>query len=239
MPRLDVHLVAFDLGGTTLQDRGDVGAALKRALADHEVELAPTELDDLRGRSKRDAIRRVLLARSSDQPSAALERRAEAVHAAFETHLLDRLRSAAPVPGARATFDWLQKRGIKIALMTGFERRLTAAILERLGWHEGVLDAVVCADDVAVGRPAPYLLFRAMEVARALRVRQVMAVGDTEADLLAAANGGIGYPVGVLSGAHSRERLARRPHLTLLPSVADLPDLWEAAGRLSRRRRSS
>ena len=89
-----------------------------------------------------------------------------------------------------------------------------------------MVDAVVCGDDVRQGRPAPYLIFRAMEAAGATDVRHVMNVGDTELDLRAGWNAGVGWNVGVLSGAHPRERLQKAPHTHLIASVAALPELW-------------
>ena len=86
--------------------------------------------------------------------------------------------------------------------------------------------AVICGDDVKQGRPAPYMIFRAMEAAGTVNVRHVLNVGDTISDLQAAHNAGVGFSVGVLSGAHTREQLAREPHTCLIESVADLTGLW-------------
>ena len=212
-----------------MKDHGEVASAFHHALESHGVSSEPDAFDVLRGRSKRDAIRRLLLAERGDEPSAVLESRVEAVHASFGASLTDLLRATGPTPvdGADDTFRWLRERAIKIALTTGFERSITMPLLDRLGWEAHAFDAVVCADDVAVGRPASFLIFRAMESARAVRVGHVMAVGDTESDLLAAANARTGYSVAVLSGAHRRARLERRPHTAILDSVAALPSLWD------------
>ena len=76
------------------------------------------------------------------------------------------------------------------------------------------------------GRPAPYLIHRAMEAAGATSVHRVMNGGDTELDLRAGWNAGVAWNVGVTSGAHDRERLERAPHTHLLDSVEHLPSLW-------------
>ena len=52
-------------------------------------------------------------------------------------------------------------------------------------WNEDLVNAVVCGDDVAQGRPAPYLIFRAMEKSGVTSVHQVTNVGDTVLDLQA------------------------------------------------------
>jgi phosphoglycolate phosphatase-like HAD superfamily hydrolase len=48
-------------------------------------------------------------------------------------------------------------------------------------------------------------------------------VGDTTADLQAAYRAGVGYAVGVLSGAHTEEMLREAPHDAIIRSVAELP----------------
>ena len=56
----------------------------------------------------------------------------------------------------------------------------------------------------------------------------VANVGDTTLDLEAAANAGVGWNIGVLSGAHTREALERAPHTHIVASVVDVPDLLGA-----------
>lgn len=121
----------------------------------------------------------------------------------------------------------LRERGVRIAANTGFDRETTAMLLDALGWGGDFFDAVVCGDDVVLGRPAPDLIFRAMESAGACDVHRVANVGDTALDLLAGHDAGVRWNVGVLSGAHDRSQLEEAPHTHLLPSVAELPSLWD------------
>jgi phosphonatase-like hydrolase len=110
-----------------------------------------------------------------------------------------------------------------VALTTGFDRDVTALLLTALRWDRDVVDAVVCGDDVRQGRPAPYLLFHAMEATGVANVRQVANVGDTTLDLSAAQNAGVRWSIGVLTGAHERARLESAPHTHIVASVADVP----------------
>ncbi|MFZ1910218.1 MAG: HAD family hydrolase, partial [Burkholderiales bacterium] len=50
-----------------------------------------------------------------------------------------------------------------------------------------------------------------------------LCAGDTDNDLQAGANAGVGANLGVLSGAHDRARLEKAPHDALLASAALLP----------------
>ena len=130
----------------------------------------------------------------------------------------------APVAGAAEVIATCRARSVKVALNTGFDRDLSAHVLTLLGWHDRV-DAVVCGDDVAAGRPAPYLIFHAMEATGVIDVATVANVGDTVLDLGAGAHAGVRWNIGVWSGAHDRATLAAGPHTHLCASVADVPAL--------------
>ncbi len=126
----------------------------------------------------------------------------------------------------------LRAAGVKVALTTGFARDVADPLLATLGWQEGdeLVDVMVCVDEVAAGRPAPYLIFRAMERTGTQRVDRVLAAGDTVVDLEAGTNAGAAAVVGVGTGKLSLEDLAVHPHTHLIDSVADLPALVGSLG---------
>lgn len=216
-------LVVFDMAGTTIEDAGQVPEAFTAVLLGHGIAITASELNALRGASKRDAIRHFV----AMQSPADVERRTDAIFNAFREHLCGLFRAGGvkPVDGAAATFAWLRGHGAKVALNTGFDRTITDLILAAVGW-QSALDAVVCGDDVAQGRPAPDLIFKAMAKTAVADARRVMAVGDTVLDLRAGRNAGAGWVVGVLSGAHRRAQLEAEPHDHLIASVAELPALF-------------
>jgi phosphonatase-like hydrolase len=215
-------LVVFDLGGTTVEDRGQVPAAFTAALAEHGIAVSAEMLASVRGASKRQAIERLV----PDAPGRGA--RAEAAFASFQRHLADRYsETVRPVPGAEDAFRWLKAQQVRVALSTGFDRATTALLLAALHWSHGVADAVICGDDVSEGRPAPFMIFRAMEATGIYRVDRVANVGDTVLDLEAGRNAGVRWNVGVLSGAHGRDRLERAPHTQLVPDVRHLRRLFE------------
>lgn len=223
VPIHEVELVVMDMAGTTVHDGGEVPAAFRSALAAHGVAVTDEELAGVRGASKREVIGTLITRHQPD----ALSSLTEEVYAEFRAALAERYAAGVrAVEGAEEVFDWLRRRGVRVALNTGFDRTITDLLLDALGWREGVVDAVVCGDEVREGRPAPYLIFRAMEATGAASVHRVMNVGDTELDLRAGWNAGVAWNVGVLSGAHPRERLERAPHTHLIESVASLPALW-------------
>jgi phosphonatase-like hydrolase len=217
--RSALRLVVFDLAGTTVRvDGQQIARAFETALAAHGVTVTPEQISAVRGASKREAIAR-LLGGGPEQQS-----RANDAYAMFRADLGRACRDGhvEAMGGSVALFQELRARGVRVALNTGFDRELTDTLLASLGWSNGIVDAVVCADDVRSGRPAPYLIFRAIEATGVTAVREVANVGDTVLDLQAGFNAGVGWNIGVLSGAHDRGRLEQAPHTHIVESVADL-----------------
>ncbi len=112
----------------------------------------------------------------------------------------------------------IEDRGIRVTLNTGFDRDITTLLLSHLGWNY----PCVCGDDVTNGRPAPDLIRKAMAIHGIEDPRTVANVGDTALDLQAGANAGVGWNIGVLSGAHTRQQLEQSPHTALVESVREL-----------------
>jgi phosphonatase-like hydrolase len=222
----ELKLVVFDLAGTTVKDRGQVSGAFTAALNEHDIKITPEQLSSVRGSSKRQAV----LSFIPEGPER--ERRAELIYASFREHLAERYRveGIEPMDGAEQVFRWLRGQGVRVALNTGFDRDITGLLLKALRWNEEELvDAVVCGDEVRQGRPAPYLIFHAMEATATTSVQGVANVGDTVLDLKAGHNACVRWNVGVLSGAHHRQLLEQAPHTHLLQSITELPQLWHAA----------
>jgi phosphonatase-like hydrolase len=219
-----IKLVVFDLGGTTLEDKGLISSVLPSTLREYGIDVSQDDLHPWRGANKSDMIRRLVAA---DKKGRSLS--PDGVYGAYRQSLLAVIgeQCVLPVPGVEAAFSCLRRADIRIALTTGFDRAVVNAILERLGWDGGVVEAIVSADDVAIGRPAPFMVFRAMEKARVLDVRCVVQVGDTVNDLLAGWNAGIAGNIGVLTGAHKWRELARAPHTHILSTAAEVPSLLD------------
>jgi phosphonatase-like hydrolase len=216
-----IKLVVFDLAGTTIKDSGHVAAAFVTALGEHDIRVSDDQLASVRGGSKREAIARLIPEgpEHTRQANAIYESFRRHLRAAFDTHGVD------AVEGAAALFRQLRNQSIRVALNTGFDRDVTQLIVQALRWDAQTVDAVICGDEVRQGRPAPYLIFHAMEATGVTAVDEVANVGDTALDLHAGHNAGVRWNIGVLTGAHDRATLTRAPHTHLLESVRELPSL--------------
>lgn len=221
-----IRLAAFDIAGTTVNDHGHVYQALESAVRENNVDVRPADLQAWMGTDKVEAIHALL----SLGGHPADEHTVSATFDRFRTILAERYASEPPVafPGVVEAIAELRRRGIKVALTTGFSEDVVAPLLQSLGWSVGdTLDAVVTASEVPAGRPAPHMIHRAMEKTGVFDVRTVLAAGDTIADIQAAHNAGA-IPVAVLTGALSKDEFATEPGVTILDSVAEVPGLAAA-----------
>ncbi len=222
-PAPAIRLVILDVGGTIVEDRGDVPEALRSALGHHGVNSTAEEIRQRRGASKREIVR-YFVDRQSLPQSVDRDKLTASIYDEFSSNLIAVYRSVPPIAGAENAIRQMRQDGYLLATTTGFDRAITTSIFRRLGWEQ-YFAATICSDDVAQGRPSPFMLFHAMESARVNSVAEVVAVGDTPLDLQAGTNAGLRAVVGVLSGASTSENLRREPHTHILPSVANLPAL--------------
>jgi len=217
-----IKLVVLDVGGTIIQDHGEVPKAMQSALGHGGVPASLAEINDWRGASKREMVRHfVELRTKADAKRAAL---IDSIYADFSVQVNEAYAKVRPIAGAENAIRTMKKSGLLVATTTGFDRQTLDLIFGRLGWHDDFV-ATVASDEVADGRPAPFMLFHAMESARVQNVMEVVAVGDTPLDLQAGNNAGLRGVIGVYSGAATEERLRQERHTHILPSVAELPDL--------------
>ncbi len=220
-----IKLVLFDITGTILQDAGHMVRAVTMALRQNDIPVSEEDLREWRGAAKHEVIRH-FVERNIGSSVAAGDASVSRIYDDF-TRILENefeSRPAVAVPGADETFEWIRERGMMIGTTTGYHRTLSNILLSRTGWLDK-FHTTVCSDEVLAGRPAPYMIFHAMEATRVLSVSEVVTVGDTPLDLQAGANAGVRGIVGVLTGVHGRERLEREPHTHILPSVAELPEV--------------
>ncbi|HEY1875912.1 MAG TPA: HAD family hydrolase [Rhizomicrobium sp.] len=217
-PPMPLKLVVLDIGGTLIADHGEVPDAMLGALARHGISVSPAEFSEWRGASKRGMVRHFV---AREHKSDTL---IDPIYADFTQTVTKAYEKVQPIAGAEQALKELAAMKLILATSTGFDGPLTKSILSRLGWQHYFV-ASITSDDVTDGRPAPYMLFRAMEAAHVDETAVVMAVGDTPLDLQAANNGGMGAAIGVYSGAATEERLRKERNSGVLPSVAELPDL--------------
>ena len=223
LPR--VRLVVLDVGGTLIQDHGEVPNSMHAAFLGGGIDVSLAEIGEWRGASKRGMVRHFVEIRTP--VSADREALTDRIYDDFSKRANEAYQDVQPIKGAEDTLKRLKQANLLVATTTGFDRPLNEFVFRHFDWHK-YFAATITSDDVVDGRPSPFMIFRAMEAAHVDRVAEVVAVGDTPLDLQAASNAGVRGIVGVSSGAATAERLSREPHTQILKSVAELPDLLRA-----------
>ena len=182
-----VRLVVLDVGGTIIEDRGDVPTAMRAALGNGGVEVTAAQIGEWRGASKLEMVRHFVSLQKTPADGDR-EKLIASIYKDFSTRVTALYSTVPPIAGAEEAFRMMRRSGLLLATTTGFDRELTLSIFHRLGWQEYFV-ATIASDDVSQGRPSPYMIFHAMESARVNSVLEVIAVGDTPLDLQAGANG--------------------------------------------------
>jgi phosphoglycolate phosphatase len=217
-------LVCLDMAGTTVRDDGVVDEAFTIALTragidldDPRFEAARAHVLDTMGQSKADVFAGLLSPEPAAAATAEFARAYEAIVA--QGRVLE-------IPGALEVMDELRSRGVKVCLTTGFAPSTRDALIVSLGWTDHI-DLALSPADCGRGRPAPDMIFGAMEKLRVRDSRAVAVVGDTVSDLASGTAAGAGVVIGVLSGAHDEATLSAVPHTALIADVADLIEALE------------
>jgi phosphonatase-like hydrolase len=224
-PRPRIRLVILDMGGTLIQDHGEVPKALANALSKRGVAASSEDIAAWRGASKRGMVKHFV--ERSAIPARDRAAAVTAIYDDFEQQAERAYANVQPIAGAEAALKRMRGMGLTLATTTGFGRVLCDQVIRHLGWKK-YFAINVSSDDVEDGRPAPFMLFHAMEAAHVDDVREVVVVGDTVLDLQAGNNAGARAVIGVWSGAATEAKLRAEKSTALLPSVAQLPG-WLAA----------
>jgi len=143
---------------------------------------------------------------------------AEAVMASA-WYLPDPVSLALPLADLNDLFSALRSHGIKIAIATSDDRASTEAMVNALG-ISSLVDAVVCADDGWIIKPAPDMV---LGICRTLDLpcSKTVVIGDNVPDLQMGHAAGAGLVIGVLSGVGDKAGL--EPYADfLLPSIEQL-----------------
>ncbi|MDH6576637.1 phosphonatase-like hydrolase [Kitasatospora sp. MAP5-34] len=219
----DIRLVVLDMAGTTVVDDGLVERAFQAAADELDVETGSAEharmLEHVRvtmGESKISVFRHLFGA----------EERAQRANVAFEGayHDLVDAGHCSALPGAAEAIEQLRSADRKVVLTTGFSRATQDQILKALGWQD-IADLSLCPADAGRGRPYPDMVLAALLRTQTDSVRQIAVAGDTGYDMLTGVRAGASVVAGVLTGAHTQERLRADGATHVLASVAELPTL--------------
>ena len=229
-----IKLVAFDMAGTTVRDEHEVEHCFRQAALQTGLEMSEAEILAVQGWGKRFVFETYWerqLGQRDEHWLKQVENSFYTFTQILENHYLT--QPIEPTEGALEVFAFLREQGIKIALTTGFYRKVSDIILERLGWLQGlneqyintgnaVIDCSITSDQVANGRPAPDMIFLAMQLLKIESAANVLSVGDTPSDIQAGHNAQLEHSLAVANGTHPAELLIPHQPTKMLGTLRDL-----------------
>ncbi len=239
--KYNIELAVFDLAGTLVEDNNGVRDCLYKAAVDYGLNVTKDEISNHMGTNKIH-LYQFLIARTKgnfidfknfevdidnstqDEAVKLYDRYTEYMIAYYQENCRE-------IEGATETLKWCKENGIKVATGTGFHKEINSVIMESLGWvKDGLIDYAVDLDMVpeGKGRPAPFMIFKAMEYLNVQNVRNVIKIGDTPADMLEGFNAGCKAVIGVTQGSTPIEVWGKYYHTHVLDTVKELPALIES-----------
>lgn len=230
---MKLKAIIFDWAGTVV-DFGSLcpARAIQSAFSTRQVEITAHDIHRYMGIRKREHVQ-VLLAlphvvaewrrMHGSEPDS---RDVQSLYAESERRMIETVANfASPTPGLAEALAVVRQRGLRIGSTTGY----TSAMMERLapaakrnGFNP---EFWVASDQVRVGRPWPWMIFKNMEHLGVCPPTAVIKLGDTVADVEEANNAGV-WSVAVVESSSlvgktpaELEALHRREHSLLIKNA--------------------
>jgi phosphonatase-like hydrolase len=231
---MKIELIVFDMAGTTVQDEHEVEACFAQAAHETGLNVTADRILELQGYSKIEVIKMLWAEANPLAESESLTEKVNYTYQKFceilENHYLT--HGAKPTEGCLEIFQFLKANNIKIALTTGFYRKVTNIILQKLGWlhgldsnymgnNESIIDISIASDEVSLGRPKPDMILRALELLKIEDKSKVIVIGDTPSDIMAGDAANVGYVVAITIGTHTAAQLSPYFPQIMVHSLAD------------------
>jgi phosphonoacetaldehyde hydrolase len=204
-----LQAVVLDWAGTVLDfgSRAPMGVFV-RAFGEFGIDISIAEARAPMGMAKRDHIAQVI-----SQPGVASRWRERFGHAPTQADI-DRVYAvfipmnievvadfADMIPGALETIAELRRRGLKIGSTTGYTREIMARLLPIAAAAGYAPDSLVCAGDLAKGRPSPLMMRRSLAELGVDQPSCVVKVDDTAPGIGEGVNAGA-WTVGVTASGN-------------------------------------
>ena len=199
-----IAAIVFDWAGTMI-DHGSKApmGVFQRAFAQFGIDLSVEEARGPMGMAKRDhiaalmALPRVATAWAEKHGQAPGEADIDEVYEVFvPMNVAVAADYADLIDGVAGVVARLKAAGLKIGSTTGYTREIMAPILPLAAAQGYAPDSMVCAGDLAFGRPTPLMLYKTLVELGVWPAARVVKVDDTEVGIAEGLNAGC-WTVGV------------------------------------------
>jgi phosphonatase-like hydrolase len=219
-----IKMVVLDMAGTTINEDNIVYKTLHKAVEAQGIEVdLSTVLKICAGKEKHKAIIDLLknLGIENVDSKVVFENFKKNLEEAYDLYEIK------PIDGVEAFFEELKNRGVIVVLNTGYDSKTANKLLSKLNWSVGnQIDALITADDVVTGRPSAEMINLAMEIFSISNSKNVLKAGDSAIDIEEGKSANCGLTVGVLSGAQSKEELAKASPNYIFQNVTQIIKLF-------------
>lgn len=201
---MKLKLAVFDFAGTTV----DYGCCAPAAVFIEGYRRKGVEITMTQARGPMGMEKRVHIRTIGEMPEVAakwqeahgramIKQDIDEMYDDFVPLLLAVLEDYADIiPGTVETMQHLRDQDLQIAGTTGYFDEALEIVVKAAAKAGYEPDFTTCATRVPAGRPAPWMIYRAMEALGVYPPAAVVKVGDTVPDIEAGLNGGV-WTVGV------------------------------------------
>ncbi len=199
-----IRAVVFDWAGTTIDCGCQAPAVVfQRIFEEREVPISVAQARGPMGKSKRDHIASLFAdpdiasrwtTRHGSRPDDAAIDDLYALFLPLQKSVL--AQHSQVIRGIPEMIAQLRAQGIRIGSTTGYTRELMSVVTPLAESGGYAPDSLVCSDDVQFGRPAPWMLYHAVEPFNVYPLADVVKVDDTPVGIEAGRNAGC-WSIGV------------------------------------------
>lgn len=222
-------MLICDMAGTTVDEGGLVYITLQKVMNDQGLDVTDSEMIPWHGAQKTECVAHFVDRALSSKGEEEKSELANLIDGNFESEINDAYFSdSSPIglihPKLFDFFANLRLSGCQVALNTGYPKPIQLGLLKKLKLDEHV-DCAVCAGEVGLGRPYPFMIQMAMKKLEIPGAHLVAKAGDTERDIEEGLNAGCGLTIGVLTGAAQEEPLQSSGADVILKNIVEFENL--------------
>lgn len=218
-------LLMFDLDGTLVDTAPEIADAANDVLRD--LALPPATDSQIRGwigDGARELMVRAIVDATGENAMALRENRPRmdtVMHAFASAYAVRCGERSQLYPKVRETLDRLRRQGVKLALVTNKEGRLTQRVLDVHGLRP-YFNPVMAGDSLPRSKPDPMQLLHCLEVHQ-VRPANALLIGDSRVDVAAARAAGV--PVWAVPYGYNRgQPISEAQPDRLIPDISPVLD---------------